>query len=88
MIAALYLMEREYSTFLHILVRLSVHAAMEEAFRFTKSVDMSNTYVGGDEDNFKLNSLSLKNNVIIRAECLKFLDEEIRTGATYDIIII
>lgn len=65
----------------------SVHAAVAGAV-FTKSVDMSNTYTAWGRDNFILNSLSLENNEIIRADCLKFLDDEVRTGAKYDIIII
>jgi 23S rRNA G2069 N7-methylase RlmK/C1962 C5-methylase RlmI len=62
----------------------SVHAAAAGA-SFTKSVDMSNTYTEWGRDNFLLNSLSLENNPIVRADCLKFLDDEI---AKYDIIII
>ncbi|MBA3721632.1 MAG: class I SAM-dependent methyltransferase [Parachlamydiaceae bacterium] len=65
----------------------SVHAAAAGA-KFTKSVDMSNTYTAWGIDNFKINSLSLKNNVVVRADCLKFLDEEIRSAVKYDIIII
>lgn len=65
----------------------SVHAAVAGA-AFTKSVDMSNTYTEWGRDNFKLNSISLKNNEIVRADCLKFLDQEIRSGIKYDIIII
>ncbi len=55
---------------------------------FTKSVDMSNTYTLWGEDNFLLNNLSLKNNPVIRADCLKFLGEEIRSGCKYDVIVI
>lgn len=62
----------------------SVHAALHGA-SFTKSVDMSNTYTAWGEDNFILNSLSLKTNVIVRADCLKFLDNE---KSNYDLIII
>ncbi len=62
----------------------SVCAAMAGA-SFTKSVDMSNTYTDWGRENFLLNGLSLKNNPIIRADCLKFLQEE--TGQ-YDLIII
>ncbi len=62
----------------------SVHAAMAGAI-FTKSVDLSNTYTDWGKKNFLLNSLSLKNNPIIRADCLKFLDEE---REKYDLIII
>ncbi|NNM43246.1 MAG: SAM-dependent methyltransferase [Chlamydiae bacterium] len=65
----------------------SVHAAASGA-TFTKSVDMSNTYTEWGKHNFLLNSLPLKNNPIVRADCLKFLDEEILTGAKYDIIVI
>lgn len=65
----------------------SVHAAIAGA-TYTKSVDMSNTYTLWGRDNFILNSLSLKNNEIVRADCLKFLDEEIRSKAKYDIVII
>lgn len=65
----------------------SVHAAAAGA-SFTKSVDMSNTYTAWGKDNFVLNSLSLKNNEIVRADCLKFLDDEVRSGIKYDIVII
>jgi 23S rRNA (cytosine1962-C5)-methyltransferase len=62
----------------------SVHAAIRGA-RFTKSVDMSNTYTEWGKDNFALNSIPLESNPIVRADCLKFLEEE---KAQYDIIII
>ncbi len=62
----------------------SVHAAKGGAV-FTKSVDMSNTYTAWGEENFRLNDLPLKNNPIIRADCLKFLENE---RDSYDIIII
>ena len=65
----------------------SVHAAAAGAV-FTKSVDMSNTYTEWGRDNFLLNSLPLNANEVVRADCLKFLDEEIRTGSRYDLIII
>ncbi len=65
----------------------SVHAALAGA-HYTKSVDLSNTYTAWGIDNFILNSLSLKNNEVVRADCLKFLDDEIRSGVKYDIIII
>ena len=65
----------------------SVHAAHAGA-AYTKSVDMSNTYTAWGRENFVLNSLPLSNNVIVREDCLKFLDEEISSGRTYDIIII
>lgn len=65
----------------------SVHAAMAGAL-FTKSVDLSNTYTAWGRDNFKLNSLSLENHKVIREDCLKFLDVEVKSGSKYDIIII
>jgi len=65
----------------------SVHAAMAGS-AYTKSVDMSNTYTEWAKDNFKLNHLSLENNEVVRADCLKFLDEEITSGKKYDLIII
>ena len=65
----------------------SVHAAVSGAL-FTKSVDMSNTYTLWGRNNFSLNALSLKNNPIVRADCLKFLDEEVASAQKYDVIII
>ncbi|HRW58757.1 MAG TPA: class I SAM-dependent methyltransferase [Chlamydiales bacterium] len=65
----------------------SVHAAIAGA-AITKSVDMSNTYLAWGKDNFLLNSLPLKNNVFVRADCLKFLDSELQAFEKYDIIII
>ena len=62
----------------------SVHAAVAGAAS-TKSVDMSNTYIAWGQENFKINDLSLKNNSFVRADCLKFLDEE---TAKYDVIVI
>ncbi len=65
----------------------SVHAAVAGA-TFTKSVDMSNTYTAWGRDNFLANGISLKNHPIVRADCLKFLDDEIRSSARYDLIVI
>ncbi len=65
----------------------SVQAAAAGAL-FTKSVDLSNTYTAWGRDNFILNNLPLKNNEIVRADCLKFVDDEIRDGVQYDLIII
>ncbi|MCE5318161.1 MAG: class I SAM-dependent methyltransferase [Parachlamydia sp.] len=62
----------------------SVQAAMAGA-AFTKSIDMSNTYCAWARDNFNLNGLSPKAHEIIRADCLKFLEEE---RASYDLIVI
>jgi len=62
----------------------SVHAAVAGAI-YTKSVDLSNTYTDWGKDNFRLNGLPLQNNPIIRADCLRFLDEE---REMYDLIVI
>jgi 23S rRNA G2069 N7-methylase RlmK/C1962 C5-methylase RlmI len=62
----------------------SVHAAAAGA-AFTKSVDLSNTYTEWGRENFLLNSLPLKNNPIIREDCLQFLQEE---KGVYDLIVI
>lgn len=62
----------------------SVHAAANGASS-TKSVDMSNTYCLWARNNFILNDLPLKNNVILRADCMKFLQQE---KALYDVIVI
>lgn len=62
----------------------SVHAALAGA-AFTKSVDMSNTYTDWGRHNFMMNAISPNNNLIIREDCLKFLDEE---EGEYDIIVI
>jgi len=65
----------------------SVLAALAGA-SFTKSVDLSNTYTNWGRENFILNSLCNKNNEIVRADCMKFIDDEIYTGSRFDIIII
>ncbi len=65
----------------------SVQAAMKGA-SFTKSVDLSNTYTAWGRENFLLNNLSLQNHEILRADCLRFLEEEVGSGATYDVVVI
>lgn len=65
----------------------SVHAAVAGA-SYTKSVDMSNTYVAWGRDNFILNGIALKNHPIVRADCLKFLDHAVNAEEKYDIIVI
>jgi 23S rRNA G2069 N7-methylase RlmK/C1962 C5-methylase RlmI len=46
---------------------------------------MSNTYAEWAKFNYFLNKIPLKDNVIVREDCLKFLDEE---EEKYDIIVI
>lgn len=65
----------------------TVHAALNGAL-FTKTVDMSNTYCCWAENNFRLNNISLSQNIIIRDDCLHFLEEATRNKELYDIIII
>lgn len=65
----------------------SVHAAVGGAL-FTKSVDMSNTYNDWGRDHFELNGIKAKDHPIVRADCLKFLDEMIRSQERYDLIVI
>lgn len=65
----------------------SVHAAIRGA-SYTKSIDLSNTYTDWSRDNFNINHLPEKNNEIIRVDCLKFLNEEVRTTNLYDVIVI
>lgn len=65
----------------------SVQAAAAGA-SFTKSVDMSNTYTEWGRDNFLLNSLSLENNEVVRADCFRFLNDEVQSGIQYDIIVV
>jgi 23S rRNA (cytosine1962-C5)-methyltransferase len=65
----------------------SVQAACAGA-AYTKSVDLSNTYTAWGRENFLLNSLSLDNNIVVREDCLKFLDDEIASRRKYDIIVI
>lgn len=62
----------------------SVHAAASGA-TFTKSVDLSNTYTQWGNENFLLNGLPLANNLIIREDCFRFLEEE---QDIYDVIVI
>jgi 23S rRNA (cytosine1962-C5)-methyltransferase len=65
----------------------SVQAALAGAL-YTKSVDLSNTYTAWGRDNFTLNGLAEANHPIVRADCLKFLSDEIATAARYEVIII
>jgi len=65
----------------------SVHASAQGALS-TTSVDMSNTYIAWGKDNFILNNLSLQNNIMIRADYEKFLEDEILSSTKYDVIII
>lgn len=65
----------------------SVHAALAGA-RSTTSIDLSNTYTQWGRENFILNDLSLQKNDVIRADCLRFLDDEVYSTTKYDLIVI
>lgn len=65
----------------------SVQAAVAGALS-TKSVDLSNTYTAWGRENFLLNGIPLDHHEIIRADCLKFLEREVRTKAKYDVIVV
>ncbi len=65
----------------------SVHAAVCGASS-TISVDMSNTYTHWGRENFRLNGLADRNNMILREDCIRFLEEEVRTKNRYDVIVI
>ncbi len=65
----------------------SVQAATMGA-TFTKSVDMSNTYTDWGRKNFLINHAKAITNPIVRADCLKILDDEIFLEQKYDVIVI
>lgn len=65
----------------------SVHAALAGALS-SKSVDMSNTYTAWAKDNYRLNSISILDHQIVRADCLKFLDQALQNREIYDLIVI
>jgi 23S rRNA (cytosine1962-C5)-methyltransferase len=65
----------------------SVHAAVAGA-AYTKSVDLSNTYTEWGRRNFLLNALPSETNEILREDCLRFLEFEMRSKALYDLIVI
>lgn len=65
----------------------SVHAAIAGA-KSTTSIDLSNTYTQWGRENFVLNDLSLEKNDVIRADCMRFLDDEVFSTTKYDLIII
>lgn len=65
----------------------SVCAALSGAL-YTKSIDMSNSYTDWGRENFLLNGLTLKNNEIIREDCIKYLAQAKDSKEKFDIIII
>ncbi len=65
----------------------SVQAALAGA-AFTKSVDLSNTYCDWAKQNFILNKIPLATHQIVRADCIQFLYDELRSSSRYDLIVI
>jgi 23S rRNA (guanine2445-N2)-methyltransferase / 23S rRNA (guanine2069-N7)-methyltransferase len=62
----------------------SVQAALAGA-KSSLSIDMSNTYLDWARRNFELNSMSTGKHELLRADCLKWLEEE---GELYDVIFL
>ena len=62
----------------------TVQAALAGA-RSSLSVDMSNTYLDWAQRNFELNSLSSTKHQLLRADCLKWLEED---SQSFDVIFL
>ena len=62
----------------------SVQAALAGA-KSSLSIDMSNTYLDWAGRNFELNSMSANKHQLLRADCLKWLEEE---GELFDVIFL
>jgi 23S rRNA G2069 N7-methylase RlmK/C1962 C5-methylase RlmI len=73
----------------------SVYAAHAGAAH-TCSVDISNTYLGAAAENFALNTLSVSwnapldrnGNILVRADCRRFIEDARQLGQKWDIIIL
>ncbi|MFM2483942.1 bifunctional 23S rRNA (guanine(2069)-N(7))-methyltransferase RlmK/23S rRNA (guanine(2445)-N(2))-methyltransferase RlmL [Celerinatantimonas yamalensis] len=63
----------------------SVHAALGGASRVT-TVDMSKTYLNWAMDNFRLNHLTISQHEFVRADCLKWLEQD--DPRQYDLIFL
>ena len=62
----------------------TVQAALAGA-KTSLSIDMSNTYLDWARRNFELNSLSTSKHQLLRADCLKWLEED---SQTFDVIFL
>ncbi|MGB0459330.1 MAG: bifunctional 23S rRNA (guanine(2069)-N(7))-methyltransferase RlmK/23S rRNA (guanine(2445)-N(2))-methyltransferase RlmL [Porticoccaceae bacterium] len=62
----------------------TVQAALAGA-KSSLSIDMSNTYLDWAQRNFELNSLSASKHKLLRADCLKWLEED---SQTFDVIFL
>jgi len=65
----------------------TVHAAMGGATTST-TVDMSKTYLDWAEKNFELNSINLDKHLLVRANCMEWLDKAINEQKKYELIFI
>lgn len=65
----------------------TLHAAAGGA-RYSKSVDLSNTYTQWARHNLRLNGFSSSDHEVIRIDCLRYLEEAIRADERYDLIVI
>jgi 23S rRNA (guanine2445-N2)-methyltransferase / 23S rRNA (guanine2069-N7)-methyltransferase len=63
----------------------SVHAALGGA-KSSLSIDMSNTYLDWAQRNFELNGLCSSKHQLLRADCLKWLEQE--DGQSFDVIFL
>jgi len=64
----------------------TVYAAAGGAIRST-TVDLSNTYQDWARRNFELNGMNLEQHELVRADVFGFLDDEVRCGENYDLIV-
>lgn len=64
----------------------TVYAAAGGAIRST-TVDLSNTYQDWARRNFELNGMNLEQHELVRADVFGFLDDEVRRGENYDLIV-
>lgn len=65
----------------------TVHAAMGGAISST-SVDLSGTYLDWARDNLALNGLDQPRHVRVRSDVRVFLDEAVRRGERYDLVVL
>jgi len=64
----------------------TVYAATGGAVSST-TVDMSNTYQEWTRRNFELNCMDLGKHELVRADVFAFLEQAVKTGAKYDLIV-
>lgn len=64
----------------------TVYAAAGGAVRST-TVDLSNTYQDWARRNFELNGMDLAQHELVRADVFGFLDDEVKRGEHYDLIV-